>query len=243
MSYKAAPSPTGPAGGRLAGTYPNPTLASAAIVDADVASGAAIAASKVALVNDGGWTTPTQRSASMVNRQRRRTGVYFNPIAGYVAGSVALTAGLQYFLKIHVERPITIDAFALAWSTGATAGQIRIGLYADSGGGLPTGSPILDSGLVTASTTVTQQVVTLGSPFAVTTPDDYWIALLACSNLTGSGAVSACNPFLHDAASTSVGFNCLYAAGLTTTLGTPGTLVPFNLGTWPIVGYKLSAFT
>jgi len=67
---------------------------------------------------------------------------------------------------LPVARPVAVDQFSFAISTGAASATPRIGLYAPAANGYP-GSLIVDAGTVDASTSGTK-TIDLGSPVNIT---------------------------------------------------------------------------
>lgn len=111
-----------------------------------------------------------------------------NPIYGAIS-TKTLAANTIYFSPFYVSRPVTFTNIGFA-PIVVTAVSYKLGVYADSGLGRPTGTVITNStGSFSSLTTaaVTQESVALASPLTLE-PGWYWTAIQAD---TAAGTVNA----------------------------------------------------
>jgi hypothetical protein len=143
--------PTGPAGGSLSGTYPDPAVAALAITDSMVATAAGIAESKLALASDAAQATPSRRSIGS-GAEQAAPGT---PIAvlHYAA------SGATYNLTSPATTMAAVDATHLEVSFVAPdTGAVLVTLNApcsSSASGAYLGWGVMESGAQVAATLVT----------------------------------------------------------------------------------------
>jgi len=89
-----------------------------------------------------------------------------------------------YFVPINIDTASTFDQIAIYVVTGAASGSIRLGIYNESVGGVPSGL-LQDFGTVSTATSSTTVTITISLSLS---PGRYWLA----SKVESSGATIRC---------------------------------------------------
>lgn len=189
VSQYALPSQTGNAGEFLT---TNGTTESWDVIPAGTTSNAGILQLTNSVSSTSTTTAATPNSvktaydSSLLKRQMpfRSTYYYRTPSVGG-SGSFTITHQLLYFMPFFVETTTTFDRIGIQSGLSAGTGTVRLGIYNDSGAGVPS-TVLLDAGTVSATSPA-------GTTFTITisqtlNPGFYWLAF--CQQGTSPGTPS-----------------------------------------------------
>lgn len=161
-----------------------------------------------------------------------RTGRYYEigemngVVRPLLAASTAAVANRVVYFPVKVDQPMSISEVHLQITTGG--GNLRVGLYANANG-QPTGSPLIDSGVIDVSGTGDKSAA-----FVITLqPGWYWVALHTSSTPVWNGysaggvqmvgASTAADATHYEGWIETKAFGALAAPGTLTEYSSPGT--------------------
>ena len=126
-----------------------------------------------------GWAAPSQNQPGTVSGGAQNWSIPASVITALGSAQV-LTANLVYYTPFVVFDPITLTSIAAEVTTLFAASNIRLGIYATTNAGQPTGAAVYDSGSLSSATTGVKSVTGLTTALA---PGRY-VTAIVCDSAT-----------------------------------------------------------